>query len=62
MFKFELGWLLREGFIDMIRDIWSNTTTGHTTMERLQGKIRRVRQYLRGWAKNISGQNKKEKK
>jgi hypothetical protein len=34
MFKFELGWLLHEGFIDMIRDIWSNTTTSHTPMER----------------------------
>jgi hypothetical protein len=25
-------------------------------------EIRRVRQYLRGWAKTVSGQNKKEKK
>jgi hypothetical protein len=62
MFKFELRWLLRDGFIDMIRDLWSNTTTGHTPMERWHGKIRRVRQHLRGWAKNISGQYKKEKK
>jgi hypothetical protein len=34
MFKFELGWLLHDGFIDMIRDLWSNMTTGHTPMER----------------------------
>jgi hypothetical protein len=61
MFKFELGWLLQDGFIDMIRELWSSTTSGHTPMERWQGKIRRVRQYLRGWAKNISGQYKKEK-
>jgi hypothetical protein len=33
MFKCELGWLLRDGFIDMIRDLWSNTITGHTLME-----------------------------
>jgi hypothetical protein len=31
-------------------------------MERWQEKICRVRQYLRGWAKNVSAQNKKEKK
>jgi hypothetical protein len=31
-------------------------------MERWQGKFRRVRQYLRGWSKNVSGQYKKEKK
>jgi hypothetical protein len=35
---------------------------GCTPMERWQGKIRRLRQYLRGWAKNTSGQFKKEKK
>lgn len=23
-FKFELGWLLREGFMEMIKDIWTN--------------------------------------
>jgi exonuclease III len=62
MFKFEIGWLLREGFLDMIRDLCSNTTTGYTPMERWKGKIRRVRQYLRGWSKNVSGQYKKEKK
>jgi hypothetical protein len=31
-------------------------------MERWQGKICRLRQFLRGWAKNTSGQYKKEKK
>jgi exonuclease III len=62
LFKFEIGWLLREGFIELIREIWSNTVVGQTPMERWQGKIRRVRQYLRGWAKNTSGQYKKEKK
>jgi hypothetical protein len=62
MFKFELGWLLRECFIDMIRGLWSSTTYGHTPMERWQGKIRRVRRYLRGWAKNVSDQYRNEKK
>jgi hypothetical protein len=52
---------LRDGFIDMIRGIWTCTTFGQTPMERWQGKIRRVRQYLRGWVKNMSGQYKKEK-
>jgi hypothetical protein len=31
-------------------------------MEQWQGKIHRVRQHLRGWPKNTSGQNRKEKK
>jgi hypothetical protein len=25
MFKFELTWLLREGFMEMVRDIWIDT-------------------------------------
>jgi hypothetical protein len=62
MFKFELGWLLRDGFMEMVRGIWTNTRVGETPMERWQGKIRRLRQHLRGWAKNVSGQYKKEKK
>jgi hypothetical protein len=35
---------------------------GGTPMERWQCKIRRLRQHLRGWAKNVSGHYKKEKK
>jgi hypothetical protein len=61
LFKFECGWLLRDGFIEMIREIWSNHTEGNNPIECWQGKIRRVRQHLRGWAKNTSGKCKKEK-
>jgi hypothetical protein len=59
VFKFELGWLLRDGFIEMVKDIWVNTIGGRTPMERWQCKIRRLRQHLRDWAKNVSGQYKK---
>jgi hypothetical protein len=48
MFKFELGWLLRDGFMDMIRELWSTTSHGQTPMEIWQRKIHRTRQYLRG--------------
>jgi hypothetical protein len=52
MFKFELGWLLRDGFMERVKDIWDHTVQSHTPLERWQGKIRRLRQYLRGWVKN----------
>ena len=62
-FKFEIGWLLRDGFFDMVKEIWQSVQQGNTTpLEKWQAKIRRLRQYLRGWAKNISGAYKKEKK
>ena len=60
-FKFELGWLLRNGFCDMVSEIWQNVQHAGTPLERWQAKIRRLRQYLRGWAKNTSGAYKKEK-
>ena len=34
----------------------------HNSLERWQAKIRRLRQYLKVWAKNTSGAYKKEKK
>jgi hypothetical protein len=62
MFKFELGWLLRDGFSNMVKQIWSTEMDGNTPMDRWQAKIRKLRQYLRGWAKHTSGINQKEKK
>jgi hypothetical protein len=60
-FKFELGWLLRDGFCDMVYEVWQNTLVSGSPIERWQMKIRRLRQYIRGWAKHVSGIYKKEK-
>jgi len=60
-FKFELGWLLRDGFCEMVRDVCQSTLVEGSPIERWQAKIRRLRQYLRGWAKSVSGAYKKEK-
>ena len=32
-FKFELGWLLREGFMDMVKEIWASVQMGNTPLE-----------------------------
>jgi len=60
-FKFELGWLLRDGFCEMVTEVWNSTLVDGSPIERWQAKIRRLRQYLRGWAKSVSGAYKKEK-
>jgi hypothetical protein len=44
-FKFEPGWLLRDGFCDMVRDIRQSVIIEGTPLERWQAKIRRLRQY-----------------
>jgi exonuclease III len=47
-FRFERGWLLKEGFYDMVANIWRSENSGSSPLERWQSKIRRVRQHLRG--------------
>jgi hypothetical protein len=49
-FKFELGWLHREGFCDMVQDVWHSVHVEGSSLEGWQAKIRRLRQFLRGWA------------
>lgn len=61
-FKFELGWLLRDDFFDIVKENWTNKNGGNSPMEKWQSKMRRLRQHLRGWAKNISSKYKKENK
>ena len=61
-FKFELGWLLREGFWEMVTQIWSKEYGGDTAIERWQRKIRKLRQYLRGWAKTRVDQIRRKRK
>jgi hypothetical protein len=38
-FKFELRWLLREDFYDMVATIWFSVTVGSTAMERWHAKV-----------------------
>jgi len=46
-FKFELGWLTRDGFFDLVKDIWESENRGRSSMDRWQNKIRRLRRFLR---------------
>ena len=61
-FKFEIGWFLRDGFFDMVANIWQSEIKGDTNMERWQNKIRALCKHLWGWARHTAGHYKKEKK
>ena len=61
-FKFELGWLHREGFHDMVKRIWELPVAGDTPIQRWNNKIRALRSHLVGWARHTTGLLKKEKK
>jgi hypothetical protein len=52
---------LKEGLFEEVSEVWKNEKRGVSTMQKWQNKIRRLRQFLRGWAKNMNGAYKKEK-
>jgi hypothetical protein len=60
-FKFEIGWLTRDVFFDLVKEVWEFENRGRLPMERWQNKIRRLGCFLRGWARNLVSQNKNHK-
>jgi hypothetical protein len=60
-FSFELSWLKQEGFADMVTNEWRSITNGPTPIESWQKQIWHLRKFLWGWARNASGEYKKEK-
>jgi hypothetical protein len=60
-FSFELSWLRIEGFAHIIKREWNSITYGNSPMDTWQKKIRHLRSFLRGWAKNLSSLYKKER-
>ena len=49
-FKFELGWLNREGFQTMVKKVWERPVVGMSPIQRWNNKMRAVRKHLCGWA------------
>jgi exonuclease III len=60
-FSFELSWLRQEGFANIIAREWNSVSHGDTPIDIWQNKIRNLRRFLRGWAKNMSSLYKKER-
>jgi hypothetical protein len=46
--------LKQDGFLDMVAIEWDSISMGDNPIEIWQNKIRHIRQYLDGWAKNVS--------
>ena len=60
-FKFELGWLRRDGFYDMVKEVWDKPVAEPTPIHKWNNKMRALRKFLRGWARHTAGILKKEK-
>ena len=60
-FKFELGWLHRDGFHEMVKEVWNKPVAGLTPIHIWNNKMRALRKFLGGWARHTTGILKKEK-
>ena len=60
-FKFELRWLLRDGFYDMVKEVWEKPVAGHTPIHKWNKKVCALRKFLGGWDRHTLGILKKEK-
>jgi len=61
LFRFELGWLTHDDFREVVIDSWRQSCSEISPLEIWQIKIRRLRQFLRGWAKNKTGITRRKK-
>jgi hypothetical protein len=60
-FKFELGWLQRKGFQDLVKTVWERLVSGNNPILRWNNKMRTMHRHLSGWARHTAGILKKEK-
>jgi hypothetical protein len=59
-FKFELGWLHRNGFFYMVKNVWERPVVGNSPIARWNNKMRAMRKHLSDWDAHISDILKKE--
>lgn len=62
LFRFELCWLEREGFGEMVKDSWEAPTYCKFDLDKWQEKTRRFRRHAKGWHINVEGVYRNEKK
>jgi hypothetical protein len=60
-FKFDLGWLQRDGFQDMVKKVWERPIADESPIVRWNKKMCSVRKHLSSWARYTTCLLRKEK-
>lgn len=60
-FKFELSWLKQPEFLQNVERIWKEQTRDDNVLDRIQFKLRKIKQFFKGWGFNLAGARKKRK-
>jgi hypothetical protein len=60
-FKFELTWVKHPEFMQKVKEIWDASCHAESAFDRIQMKLKKIKQYFKGWGLNSQGENKKKK-
>ena len=60
-FKFELSWLKDPNFLTLVHDIWAKPCHAYCAFDRIQAKLKRFKQFFKGWGFNRQGEQRKMK-
>lgn len=60
-FKFELAWIIQPDFKDLVKKIWDKPCHAESAFDRIQIKLKRFKQYFKGWGFNLQGARRKRK-
>jgi hypothetical protein len=61
-FRFELSWLKDLAALAIVEELWSEPTWDQVALDKVHFKMKKVRQFLKGWGYNLAGQKRKRKK
>ena len=61
-FRFELSWIKDQEFKPLVDKIWNKPCHASSALERIQSKLKRFKQFFKGWGFNRQGQQRKKKK
>lgn len=61
-FKFELSWLKNADFFAQVERIWSKPCRNTSALDKIQQKLKFLKQYIKGWGFNLQGALRKKRK
>jgi hypothetical protein len=54
-FRFELSWLNNPNFFTQVEKIWSKPCRAKSSIDKIQQKLKLLKQYFKGWGVNLQG-------
>lgn len=54
-FRFELSWLRNPDFFTHVERIWNKPCRTKTSLDKIQQKLKLIKQYFKGWGLNLQG-------